>query len=410
MLTRPRLVIAALMLIAALGGAMALAAARDSEPTLVRGALPARSAEAFADSVGVNVHASYYDTSYANADAWTGRLRELGVRHVRDGIVPRDQRWLDVHRRLGEQGIRSSLIVGPEIPPEEAVAAVAGPLKGGVSALEGPNEPDLRHEAGWPERTREFMQRLNDAVQAQPHLGVPLIGPSLAWGPSRNTFAGSGGLWEAENLHSYAGGEPPETQLPDDIADARKRGNGRPVLVTETGYHNAVDAEVGQPGVEEEVAADYVPRTYLEAFAAGAQRTFLYELADEKPEPARRDPEQHFGLLRQDLQPKPAFGTLAQLMAVVRDSPGEGGRIPGAVDGGDDVQGVLLERGDGSRVLLLWRRVEPGIGPEQVKLRFGAEPDDVTVRDLRGGRQPSGVDRNALSVDVGAGVVAVSFR
>jgi hypothetical protein len=279
-----------------------------------------------------------------------------------------------------------------------------------VDTIEGPNEPDLRHEAGWPERTRAFMQRLQDAAKANPELKAPIIGPSLAWGPSRNTIASSGDLWAGENLHSYAGGRPPETQLPKDISDARRRGLDKPLYRTETGYHDAVDATAGQPGVEEQVAADYVPRTFLEAFAAGARRTFLYELADEKPEPAKRDPEQHFGLLRQDLSPKPAFGTLAQLMAVVRDSPGTGDKRSVAVHGGGDAQGLLLDRADGSRVLLLWRRVGPGTAPQRVDLRFGGEPEDVSVRDLRGGRQASGVDGNALAVSVGTGVVAVSFR
>lgn len=409
-MTRGRLIAAIVAVVAIAVGAVALSRGRDPEPTLVRGALPSRSAAAFADSVGVNVHASYYDTSYGNADAWRGRLRELGVRHVRDGFVPNDPRWVDVHRRLGEDGIRSSLIVGFEVDPVAAVAAAAGPLRGTVDAIEGPNEPDLRHEAGWPERTREFMQRLQDAAKANPGLEAPVIGPSLAWPPSRNTIAGSGDLWAGENLHSYAGGEPPETRLPKDISDARRRGLDKPVYVTETGYHDAVDADVGQPGVDEQVAADYVPRTFLEAFAAGARRTFLYELADEKPEPARRDPEQHFGLLRQDLSPKPAFGTVAQLMAIVRDSPGQGDQRSVAVGGGGDAQGLLLDRADGSRVLLLWRRVGPGARPQRITLRFGGEPEDVSVRDLRGGRQPSGVDRNALAVSVGTGVVAVSFR
>ncbi len=401
-MTRGRLTAALVAVVAIAAAAVVLVGARDPEPTLVRGALPSHSADAFADSVGVNVHASYYDTSYGDADRWVARLGELGVRHVRDGFVPNDPRWMDVHRRLGEEGIRTSLIAGFETDPA-AAAAAADDLR--ASALEGPNEPDLRHEAGWPERTREYMQRLQDADPR-----TPVIGPSLAWGPSRNTIASSGDLWSAENLHSYAGGRPPEAQLPKDVSDARKRGLDKPVYVTETGYHDAVEAKVGQPGVDEQAAADYIPRTYLETFAAGAKRTFIYELADEKPDPAKGDPEQHFGLLRQDLEPKPSFGTLSQLMAIVRDSPGEGDRRSVAVDGGDDAQGLLLDRDDGSRVLLLWRRVMPGAPPERIKLRFGGEPEDVSVRDLRGGRQNSRVDRDALSVSVGSGVVAVSFR
>ena len=51
----------------------------------VLGQVPERlSADRFLDSVGVNVHVTYLDTSYARMDQWAARLKELGVRHVRD--------------------------------------------------------------------------------------------------------------------------------------------------------------------------------------------------------------------------------------------------------------------------------------------------------------------------------------
>src|SRR3954453_17672772 len=44
-----------------------------------------RPADAFIESVGVNTHVTYSDTSYARHAAIAARLRELGMRHVRDG-------------------------------------------------------------------------------------------------------------------------------------------------------------------------------------------------------------------------------------------------------------------------------------------------------------------------------------
>ena len=48
--------------------------------------MPAQSARAFGDSVGVNVHLLFEDTSYGRFDVVRSRLRELGVRYVRDGL------------------------------------------------------------------------------------------------------------------------------------------------------------------------------------------------------------------------------------------------------------------------------------------------------------------------------------
>ena len=48
-------------------------------------------ADAFVNSVGVNVHLHYTDTSYAKFDAVEEAVRDLGVRHIRDGLI--DTTW-----------------------------------------------------------------------------------------------------------------------------------------------------------------------------------------------------------------------------------------------------------------------------------------------------------------------------
>ena len=54
---------------------------------------PVRSSSELVDSIGVNVHMSYTDTAYRDAERVQGALRSLGIRHVRDGVV-RDSRPL----------------------------------------------------------------------------------------------------------------------------------------------------------------------------------------------------------------------------------------------------------------------------------------------------------------------------
>ena len=61
-------------------------------------------ADAFVDSVGVNVHLHYTDTSYGNFAAVEKALKDLGVRHIRDGLT--DTSWTAYYDRLNE--LRSS--------------------------------------------------------------------------------------------------------------------------------------------------------------------------------------------------------------------------------------------------------------------------------------------------------------
>src|SRR4051812_21597654 len=69
-------------------------------------------AEAFIDSIGVNVHMSYSDTGYAQTQLVRDRLRQLGVRHVRDGIVINRPDQYQALNLLAAAGIHAQLILG----------------------------------------------------------------------------------------------------------------------------------------------------------------------------------------------------------------------------------------------------------------------------------------------------------
>jgi hypothetical protein len=164
----------------------------------------------------------------------------------------------------------------------------------------------------------------------------------------------------------------------------------------------------------------------LTAFGAGAQRTFVYELVDEKPDPALADPEQHFGLLRNDLSPKPAFKAIQTLTAVLRTSPGPSsrGHVPWRlrVAGRGEVERLTLARRDGSRVIALWRPVSVWdrdarrpveVSPLPIELSFGlAAARDVAVWRPSVSSRPV-VRRDyarRLSLDLTGDLVLVSLR
>jgi hypothetical protein len=422
---RPRAlrILAALAVVAAAALALLQTRSADREPEvppLRGGELPA---EALAQSIGVVVHLNYVDTAYGRQAEVVGRLRQLGVGHVREAMpTPPVGPLADGLRTLRGAGIRAMLGTGdPNVDPEVAVRDSVAAVRGAIDAFEGPNELDNSADASWPKRLRDYMPRLEAAVRRQAP-GTPLVGPSFVNPASRRLVpAGLPGL---PNGHPYPGGNPPETVLRSalDELDPERRGG---VVFSETGYHNALEDAGEQPPASEEAAAVYLPRLLITAFGAGVRRTFVYELLDEKPDPGLADMQQHFGLLRNDLSPKPAFLAIQRLIDVMQGTAanaGSHGRLAWGLDAGDEeVERLTLVRRDGSHVLALWRPVsvwdEQRLRPEDpgrlpVELSFGRPVREVAVWRPSVSASPA-VRRGArtrLRLELGGDLVLVSVR
>jgi hypothetical protein len=412
--------------LAAAVAAVLWVARRGDEGPPDRGILaPARelSAERFAGSVGVVVHMNYADTAYGRQAEVVQRMRELGVRHVRDAMPADGSPLADGLRALHAAGVGATLATGDVArPPDLAVADALAVLPTGIAAFEGPNELDATGDVRWPAILTAYMPAL-DAAARRLAPGVPVIGPSFIRPASRGQLPD--GLPGLLNGHPYPGGKPPEEPLAVALDELGAGAIRRGVVFTETGYHNAVRATEGQPPASEEAAAVYLPRLLLAAFGAGVRRTFVYELLDEVPDPGLARPEQHFGLLRSDLSPKPAFTAIRTLMAAVRATPGRGRRARLAwrlrVDAPEDVRRLTLVRPDGSRLLVLWRasavwdrdaRRPVTVPDTPAELTFARRVRDVVV--WRPSRSSRPVLRRAggsrLSLPVGPDVALVSLR
>lgn len=356
-----------------------------SVPATASGAASqARSADSFVDSVGVNTHLYYNDTPYHQKfGAVRQRLLELGVRHIRENLVTDRPDQYERLRALAAAGIRPTLILGDPGYGTAGLAELTSILRSelaqAVEAVEGPNEWDLRQGGNWMASLAPYQAQLYSAVKGDPQLSrLPVIGPSL--GNTTSVGSDVSGSLDFGNIHSYPNAEPPEWNLSRHFGWASRMSASKPVMATETGYHHAFNFDDGHRPISEAAEATYLPRLFLEYFRRGVTRTFTYELLDEFPDPGLNEAESNFGLLREDLSPKPSFIALRNLLSILAEpgasfTPGNLGYT--IADSGEDLQQLLLQKSDGSFYLALWR---PDSVWDHRSLRAtGAPSDSVTI-------------------------------
>jgi hypothetical protein len=351
------------------------------------------SARDFRDSIGVTTHIVYYDTTYGDWPRIVQKLEELGVRHLRDGVAA-NPAWRDWNARYYEavalaaaHGMRFNFGMGEPGNPrgtlDQVIDVVAGRLRYAADALEGPNEFD--HFVGgktWPIRLRTYGRELYRKVKRNPSLrSLPLLAPSFATFDGPQRYGKQSNFVDVGNVHPYTGGLSPRPEFVRAAVErARITAGHKPVWATEAGFHNALRATRDQPPISEAGAAVYLLRTFLEHFKGGINRTYVYELIDEKPDPRLTDPEQHFGLLRQDFSPKPAFKALRNLLTLVGRSDERVRPRPLRLTVSSRHHGVrqlVLRKADGTYLVALWRldsvwdieRRRPlGVAPRRVRI------------------------------------------
>jgi hypothetical protein len=121
-----------------------------------------------------------------------------------------------------------------------------------------------------------------------------------------------------------------------------------PVMITETGYMMFPEAQ--QYTIPAGTGASYIPRTLLLAYMQGVKRTYMYELLDEVSSPG-------YGLIDENMNPKPAFLAVQNLIANLWDkgssfTPGK--LAYSLTGGGSTLKQILFQKRDGSFWLVVW--------------------------------------------------------
>ena len=399
---------------AAVSLACAAPAAAQTTDTAIAPA-PASPARDFHDSIGMNVHVSYFSTAYGNFTKVRERLNELGVKHLRDGACATCTLQQDRQRLLADDGMKFTFIManpGSNVGSlGDLVSTVETRFPDAVAGLESVNEPDMLGLLDWVSLTRTHQQDVAARVAASPVLrGTPVLAPAVVKAVNRTLLGDLTGSADLANLHPYPGGRPAAENLPSALADAAVNVPGKPAWATENGYHNALATTAGHKPTSEKAAARYIPELFLESFRLGVPRTFLYELVDERPEPTLTDPEQAFGLLRNDFSAKPAFDSLRNTIDLVEGANAGTGSLRIKVDGASSgVRALLLRKTDKQYVVALWptspiwdpvARKELVPPTKALNVRFGEKVASVAVHRPVAGAAPVHTVANPASVPV----------
>ncbi|MBJ7331418.1 MAG: hypothetical protein JHC95_16105 [Solirubrobacteraceae bacterium] len=340
-------------------------------------AAPAQPADAFTESVGANVHVMHGKSPYWSLEATRAALKYVGIRHIRDGLrwyTTDEQRWYNAEQvtRLGSlarSGMALDLLMpgpGTNTGTEAQALAVAATLPG-VASIEAANEWDLNGPAStWPAEVRAHTKTLRALMRREDKLAqVPLVAPGFGRNGSPAATGDLSGDVDYGNAHPYANGARPE--MPEDpgawglqrnIEAMRLVSGTRPFVLTEAGYHNAMNETVRQRPVDQATAAVYTTRMLLEHFRTGATRTYLYELADSWNDQDAAHQEANWGLFTAAWKPKPAADAVRNLLNVLRDpapSP-RGAELGFSVTGGDaNLRSMVFSRVGGGFTIVLWR-------------------------------------------------------
>ncbi|MBY5811138.1 calcium-binding protein [Rhizobium leguminosarum] len=351
-------------------------------------------------SFGIDTHIDYTDGKYSNVGEVVKALDYLGLDTVRDH-APNSASDPNGQTHLGdaaEAGVQFIFSAQREVDP----AAVAQRLHafvqthpGSVVGIEGPNEvnnwPVSYHGLSGQAAAVAYQKDLSAAVNADPLLrNIPVLGFTGYTVASASDYT---------TIHTYAkDGDQPYSWLSREADVQRAADPGKPLAITETGYHTSLtaDSNGGWEGVSEATQAKLLLNTLMDGAALGSKNTFIYELLDAYSDPQGANQEKHFGLFHLDYSAKPAATAIHNLTEILQDDGAtrasfSAGTVNYSIDGlPSSARSLLTEKSNGSYQIIIWN--EPDIWNQSsdtaiqaaataVKVNLGASFGSVKVFD-----------------------------
>ena len=341
-------------------------------------------AENFIDSIGVNTHLDFTNSSYSNLTAVENAINYLGVKNLRDSAnssadLGANGLWQQVANATGAK-FDAYLGEGSVSTMESGLAnAVTLAKQGIVNFIEGGNEEDQSYAISLGNslsKTAAYQVTVYETAHA---LGIPVINMSFGTGWSKATGDyGTVGNLAADadyaNDHVYFGtGNSPLASIQALNSDAQLAANGETVINSEMGWYTT-GSTTDSSNVSVTVQAKYMLDGLLDAYQAGDAKTFLYELMDEQSNSSNS--EANFGLFYADGSPKPAATALHNMITLLSDSGTTATSFtPDALS--YSLSGtlstdhtMLMEKSDGTYWLAIWN---------EARLSGPTSPTDISV-------------------------------
>src|ERR1700761_6151715 len=246
----------------------------------------------FINSIGVNTHLRYTDSTYANIPNVIADLKYLGVDNIRDNAMNTgfNIQIMTGFNMVANAGIKMDLFDQGDLPDTmTALDKFAQAHPGTIRSIEGPNEVNnfavtyngLTGTAG----AVAFQNALYASVKSDPNLaGVPVYNFT-------DNIAASGAS-DALNIHPYASnGAQPMSAIQSNISQLAPN-NTSGLAITEAGYSTANTTG----GVDQITQAKETLNLLMDSIKSGASVTYLYQLMDGYSDPSGTNFEDHYGL------------------------------------------------------------------------------------------------------------------
>ncbi|MGO6995072.1 calcium-binding protein [Rhizobium leguminosarum] len=351
-------------------------------------------------SFGIDTHIDYTDGKYSNVGEVVKALNYLGLDTVRDH-APNSASDPNGQTHLGdaaEAGVQFVFSAQREVDPATVAQRLHSFVQahpGSVVGIEGPNEvnnwPVSYHGLSGQAAAVAYQKDLSADVNADPLLkNIPVLGFTGYTVASASDYT---------TIHTYAkDGDQPYSWLSRESGVQRAADPGKPLAITETGYHTSLTADTngGWEGVSEATQAKLLLNTLMDGAALGSKQTFIYELLDAYSDPQGTNQEKHFGLFHLDYSAKPAATAIHNLTEILADDGAakasfSAGTLNYSIDGlPSSARSLLTEKSDGSYQIIVWN--EPDIWSQSsdtaiqatttaVKVNLGASFGSVKVFD-----------------------------
>ncbi len=333
-------------------------------------------ASSFIDSLGVNTHLSWWDTSWGVGDGqWAGaenkvvtELTYLGVQNLRDS-TPQGGVATEMSD-LGNDGYKFDLLqnvnngqvsVSSDMTALETLEAAA---PGSIVAYEGANEYNSNSYIlnGQSSNGNMAWGAVDDQVSQAALLASPSLSAITYVAASTGSVSTApvvAPYVDASNWHVYGGvGQQLKANLASAASAAKATAPSKRVFITETGISSAAVSQSTWGTAGDEYTQGLIDtNAVLDAYNDGASMTYLYDLMDNNQ---AADLEDNFGLFNADGTPKAAAVDLHNLTTILADTGTTAGTfattpmtvsligLPGTASD------MVLEKSNGTRDLTLW--------------------------------------------------------